>query len=80
VWSFENRIGALGAQAHFDCLNAQLLGQGYLVVDATLVLARKQYVSRDERSLIDEGAIPADWEPAKRRQKDADATWTKEHG
>jgi hypothetical protein len=26
----ENRIGAIGAQALFDSLNAQLLGQGYL--------------------------------------------------
>ena len=24
--------------------------------------------------------MPADWEPAKRRQKDTDATWTKKHG
>ena len=85
VWDFENRIGAIGAQALFDSLNAQLLGQGYLarggqIIDATLVPAPKQHVSRDERALIDEGAMPADWEPAKRRQKDTDATWTKKHG
>jgi hypothetical protein len=24
--------------------------------------------------------MPADWPPAKRRQKDLDATWTKKHG
>ena len=24
--------------------------------------------------------MPADWKPAKRRQKDLDATWTKKHG
>ena len=30
--------------------------------------------------MIDEKATPADWEPAKRRQKDTDATWTKKHG
>jgi len=29
---------------------------------------------------IAEWATPADWEPAKRRQKDTDATWTKKHG
>jgi IS5 family transposase len=85
VWNFENRIGAIGAQALFDSLNAQLLGQGYLarggqIIDATLVPAPKQHVSRDERALIDERATPADWEPAKRRQKDTDATWTKKHG
>ena len=85
VWNFENRIGVIGAQALFDSLNAQLLGQGYLarggqIIDATLVPAPKQHVSRDERALIDERATPADWEPAKRRQKDTDATWTKKHG
>jgi hypothetical protein len=62
-----------------------LLGKGYLgrggqIIDATLVLAPKQHVSREERELIDEGAMPADWKPAKRRQKDTDATWTKKHG
>ena len=30
--------------------------------------------------MIDHGAMPADWKPAKRRQKDLDATWTKKHG
>jgi IS5 family transposase len=65
VWNFENRIGAIGAQALLDSLNAQLLGQGYLArcgqfIDATLVRAPKQHVSRDERALIDEGAKPAD--------------------
>ena len=24
--------------------------------------------------------MPADWKPAKRRQKDLDATWTTKHG
>lgn len=24
--------------------------------------------------------MPADWKPAKRRQKDTDATWTQKHG
>ena len=85
VWNFENRIGASGAAALFDSLNAQLLGQGYLarggqIIDATLVPAPKQHVTRQERALIDEKATPADWEPAKRRQKNTDATWTKKHG
>ena len=45
-----------------------------------LVPAPKQHVTREERALIDEKATPVDWEPAKRRQKDTDATWTKKHG
>lgn len=30
--------------------------------------------------MIDQHAMPADWKPAKRRQKDLDASWTKKHG
>ena len=61
------------------------LFQGYLArggqrIAATLVPAPKQNVSREEQAFIAEWATPADWEPAKRRQKDTDATWTKKHG
>jgi IS5 family transposase len=85
VWVFENRIGEAGAKALFDGVTAQLLKNGFIargvqVIDATLVPAPKQHNSREEKELIDHGAIPADWKPAKRRQKDIDATWTKKHG
>jgi IS5 family transposase len=85
VWNFENRIGAIGALALFDSLNAQSLGQGYQarsgqIIDATLVPAPMQHFSLGERALIGERAMPADWELAKRRQKDTDATRTKKHG
>ena len=77
VWNFENRISAIGAQALFDSLNAQFLGQGCLarggqIIDATLAPAPKQHVRRNERGLTDEGAMRADWEPAKLRQKDTE--------
>ena len=85
VWSFENRIGASGESALFDGLNVQLrphghLAQGAQIIDATIVPSQKQNFSRDERELIDKKATPGDWESAKRRQKDADANWTKNHG
>lgn len=85
VWTFENRIGEAGAKALFDGVTAQLLQKGFIarggqIIDATLVPAPKQHNSRGEKELLDQGAIPADWKPAKRRQKDIDATWTKKHG
>lgn len=85
LWTFENRIGEAGAKALFDGVSGQLLRQGYIarggqIIDATLVPAPKQHNSRGERDLLAEGAMPADWKPAKRRQKDLDATWTKKHG
>ena len=85
VWMFENRIGEAGAKALFDGVSAQLLKQGFIarggqIIDATLVPAPKQHNSRGEKALIEQGAMPADWKPAKRRQKDINATWTKKHG
>jgi len=86
IWTFENRIGEVGAKALFgDGVSAQLLKKGYIarggqIIDATLVPAPKQHNSRGEKALIEQGAMPASWRPAKRRQKDLDATWTKKHG
>jgi transposase, IS5 family len=85
VWVFENRIGAAGAQALFDGMNGQLLAKGFIarggqIIDATLVPAPRQHLSKDEKELVGQGATPADWTPAKRRQKDNEATWTKKHG
>jgi IS5 family transposase len=85
VWVFENRIGEGGARALFDGVSAQLLRRGFIarggqIIDATLVPAPKQHNSRSDKALIDKGAMPASWRPAKRRQKDLDATWTKKHG
>ena len=85
VWTFENRIGDAGAKVLFDGVTAQLLRHGFIarggqIVDTTLVPVPKQRNSREENKLVREGAMPADWKPAKRRQKDTDATWTQKHG
>lgn len=85
VWVFENRIGEAGAKALFNGVSVQLLQKGFIacgdqMIDATLVPAPRQHNSRSEKELIEQGAMPADWKPAKRRQKDLDATWTKKHG
>ena len=37
-------------------------------------------MSKDEKELVGEGAMSIKWSPAKRRQKDMDARWTKKHG
>lgn len=84
VWVFENRIGEKGAKAIFDGVTAQLLKKGFIarggqIVDATLVPAPRQHFTREDKEQLKEGAMPIDWSPAKRRQKDLDATWTKKH-
>lgn len=50
------------------------------IIDASIVSAPKQRNSRDENKRIKNGDIPEDWNPAKRRQKDTDARWTKKLG
>ncbi|TDN52500.1 transposase-like protein DUF772 [Azoarcus indigens] len=85
VWTFESRIGEPGAKVLFDGVSAQLLKKGFIarggqIIDATLVPAPKQHGSRGEKVLIEQGAMPADWKPVKRRQKDTDVTWPKKHG
>jgi IS5 family transposase len=84
IWHFENRIGETGAVALFDGVTQQLLQQGYLarggqMIDATLVPVPKQRINKDEKEILQQDATPASWQPAKRRQKDQDATWTKKH-
>jgi IS5 family transposase len=44
------------------------------------VPAPKQHFTKDAKEMLKEGAMPADWSPVRRRQKDLDATWTKKHG
>ncbi|GCY10551.1 IS5 family transposase [Escherichia coli] len=85
VWVFENRIGEAGAKAIFDGVTTQLLKKGFIarggqIIDATLVPAPRQHFTKDDKEQLNEDAMPADWKPAKRRQKDLDATWTKKHG
>src|SRR5882724_6853528 len=51
------------------------------MVDATIVPVPKQRNSRDENDDVKAGKTPEAWEknPAKNRQKDKDARWTKKH-
>ena len=51
-------------------------------MDASIVPAPKQLNTREENEAIRRGETPTEWEekPAKNRQKDKDARWTKKHG
>jgi len=85
IWSFENRIGEAGAKALFDCVEQQFLKQNYMarggqIIDASLIPAPKQHFTKEDKAQLNQDAMPTDWKPAKRRQKDLDATWTKKHG
>lgn len=50
------------------------------MVDASIVPTPKQTLNKEEKDLVQQDAMPAQWSPAKRRQKDVQARWTKKRG
>lgn len=85
IWTFKERLIQAGAsESIFDAVNRQLAKHGYIarggqMIDASFVQVPKQSLSKDEKAIVKEVATPIDWKPAKRRQKDTDARWTKKH-
>src|ERR1700730_4950525 len=87
LWLYREALGKAGAVGElFDLCDGLLKDKGYLpmggqIIDATLVSAPKQHNSGEENETIKEGETPEDWKskPAKNRQKDKDARWTKKH-
>ena len=88
VWLYREQLSRAGViEALFEAFDGYLKQRGYLamggqIIDASIVAVPKQRNSRDENARIKDGETPAGWDnqPAKRRQKDTDARWTKKHG
>jgi IS5 family transposase len=88
VWLYREALTKAGViEALFADFDSYLKQSGYLamggqIIDATIVPVPKSRNSREENEAIKAGAMPKGWEshPAKRRQKDRDARWTKKHG
>jgi len=86
IWAFKERLIQAGAsESIFDAVNRQLSMQGYMarggqMIDASIVQTPKQSINKEEKAIVAENAMPADWSPAKRRQKDIEARWTKKYG
>jgi IS5 family transposase len=85
-WTFRERLKDAGAaETIFAAVGRELARHGYLarcgqIVDASLIPAPIQRNSKEDQDLVKQDAMPADWTPTQRRQKDVDATWTKKHG
>ena len=88
VWLYRERLARAGAIGElFAAFDGHLREQGWLamggqIVDAAIVPVPKQRNTREENATIKGGGTPPGWadEPAKRRQKDTDARWTRKHG
>ena len=88
LWLFREKLAKAGViEKLFDRFDRHLGAKGYIarggqIVDATIVPVPKQRNTREENEAIKSGETPKAWKkkPAKNRQKDKDARWTKKHG
>ena len=88
VWLYREQLTQAGViETLFETFDGHLKDQGYLamggqIIDASIVAVPKQRNSRKGNARIKAGEMPECWQdkPAKRRQKDVEARWTKKHG
>lgn len=88
LWLFREKLAKAGLMDKlFERFGQHLEAKGYIarggqMVDATIVPVPRQRNSRAENDQVKAGTTPGEWKkrPAKNRQKDKDARWTKKHG
>ena len=88
LWLFREKLAKSGLiKKLFERFDQHLAAKGYIarggqIIDASIVPVPTQRNSRDENDQLRAGRTPAGWKqkPAKLRQKDRDARWTKKHG
>ena len=87
IWLFRETLAqAKSIEKLFDLFQEQLNTAGYYakkgqIIDASFVEVPRQRNTREENETIKSGGTPAEWEkhPAKLRQKDTEARWTKKN-
>lgn len=88
IWVFRERIKSVGLlEELFNQFESYLQDKGYsardgILVDASLIEVPRQRNQRWENRCIKKSVVPQPWleHPAKYRQKDIDARWTRKHG
>jgi IS5 family transposase len=86
VWLYREQLKQAAAiEGLFRRFDEALATKGYLamggqIIDATLIAARRQKLTIEEKATIREGGTPADPSKAKWVQKDRDARWTLKRG
>jgi len=88
IWLFRETLTNTGViERLFNKFNIFLEEVGYKakkgqLIDASFVEVPKQRNSREENEMLKNGKKPSEWEndPAKDRQKEKDAKWTKKNG
>ena len=84
LWFFKERLGPKGVKALFQAFSKQMRERGIehregKIVDATIMEVPRQRNSREDNARIKKGQRPENFDknPARGRQKDTDARWTR---
>lgn len=88
IWAFREALNRAGLfDSLFAAFGRALESMGMIarkgqMIDASFVEVPRQRNSREENAVIRQGERPEHWEgqPAKARQKDTEARWTRKHG
>ena len=88
LWLFREKLAkAEMIEKLFDRFDQHLAAKGYMarggqIIDASIAPADQQETRKSAMNDMQAGRTPAGWKqkPAKVRQKDRDARWTKKHG
>ena len=83
LWLYRERLSQKGLiEKLFSIFDLTLKERGYLamsgqIVDATIISAPRQRMTKEEKEKVKEGEIPEEWKakPSKLAQKDRDARW-----
>lgn len=83
IWLYRERLVQKGLiEKLFSTFDQALKDRGYLamsgqIVDATIISAPRQRMTKEEKEKVKEGDIPEEWKtnPSKLAQKDRDARW-----
>lgn len=83
IWLYRERFSKNGLMDHvFSKFGDILVNQGYLamggqIVDASIIQAPRQRMTKEEKEQVKKGEIPKDWQanPHKLAQKDREARW-----
>jgi IS5 family transposase len=86
IWLFREQLTRRGTLARlFERFDRPLHERGYLamggqIIDATIIEARRPLLTREEKTVLRAGGMPAGWSKARTRQIDRDGRWTVKRG
>lgn len=85
IWLFREKITKAGiihdlfATVHTMMQERDMILKEGVIVDATIVQAPRQKITKEEQAHLDAGETPPEWNEGKKRQKDTDARWTRKN-